>query len=138
MTTPPRFALVPRRRLHPHEETDPARVKRLSEAIREDAMIYNPVIVDEGTRVILDGHHRFHALGELGCRLIPCHLVDYLDPMIRVEGWENGEPLDKHALLEKGLSGELLPVKTTRHRTLRDIPQKATPLAKLRPRRERS
>lgn len=137
MTAPPRFALVQLDRLLPHEEIDPDRVKRLSKEIREDEMIYSPVIVDESTNVILDGHHRFHALRELGCRLAPCHLVDYMDPMIRVEAWEDGRPIDKPLLIKRGLSGDLLPAKTTRHRTLKSLPSKPTPIAHLRPREER-
>lgn len=137
MTAPPRFALVQLDQLRPHEEVDPDRVKRLSEEIREDGTIHSPVIADEATSVILDGHHRYRALRELGCQMVPCHLVDYMDPMIRVEAWDDGRPIDKGALIKRGLSGDLLPAKTTRHRTLKGLPAKPTPLERLRPREDR-
>lgn len=128
-----RFSLVPRRRLRPHEEVDEDAVERLADEIRSDGRIFSPVIVDEGTRVILDGHHRYAALGHLGCELAPCHLVDYNDPTIRVEGWEDGRPMDKHRLIQRAMSGDLYPHKTSRHRTLSGLPDHATPLAHCRP-----
>lgn len=134
MTTPaPRFALTPLHRLRPHERIDPKRVERLSEQIRHDATVRNPVVVDEATHVILDGHHRYHALDRLNCKLVPCHLIDYMDPTVRVERWDNGRPMDKKQLLEHGLEGTLLPAKTTRHRTLNELPPHPTPLKELRP-----
>lgn len=128
-----RFSLVPRQRLRPHEETDAERVKRLADQVREDGALRQPVVVDQGTHVILDGHHRHAALGRLGCRLIPCYLVDYADPTIRVERWEDGRPMDKSEILAHGLSGELLDRKTSRHRTLNELPRRETALAAMRP-----
>jgi hypothetical protein len=128
-----RLALVPRRALRPHEEVDADRVKRLADAIREDGALSDPVVADEGTRVILDGHHRHAALSRLDCRLVPCYLVDYLDPTVQVERWSDGRPMDKREVLQRGLGGDLLPRKTSRHRTLTELPPRATPLAALRP-----
>lgn len=134
MTTPaPRISLIPIHRLRPHEQIDHERVEQLSEQIRNDKTVNQPVVVDEATNVILDGHHRYHALDRLGCTLVPCHLVDYMDPTIRVERWDNGRPMDKKQLLQHGLNGTLLPAKTTRHRTLNDLPPHPTPLKQLRP-----
>lgn len=128
-----RFALVPLRWLRPHEEVDDEDVKRLTDQIVSDGAIYSPVTVDEGTRVILDGHHRYAALSQLGCELAPCHLVDYTDPKIQVERWEDGRPMDKPTLVSRALAGDLYPHKTSRHRSLAALPDRATPLDHCRP-----
>lgn len=127
-----RFALVPRASLRPHEHVDEDRVKRLAGRIREDGALRHPVVVDEGARVILDGHHRHAALGELGCALAPCYLVDYMDPTIQVQRWEDGRPMDKREIVAHALDGDLLPRKTSRHRTLGELPERVTPVHALR------
>ena len=61
------------------------RVRALAEEIRGAGTFYPPVLVDETSRVILDGHHRWHASSLLGLALLPCYAVDYRnDPAIRV------------------------------------------------------
>lgn len=129
----PRFALVPLRGLRPHEETDPKTVAELADRIETDGCLQTPVVVDQGSRVILDGHHRYRALERLGCRLAACHLVDYMDPSIQVDRWDDGRPMDKQALIGHALSGELYPIKTSRHRRLARLPNDPTPLAWLHP-----
>lgn len=128
----PRYTLIGAGRLTPHEQVDEGDVKRLTKEIQDAGTIREPVLVDEATEVILDGHHRFHALRRLDCRLIPCYAVDYLEPTIVVERWETREPMDKHALLRQALAGDRYPIKTSQHRTLFWLPERATPLDRLR------
>lgn len=127
------FTLVPTKHLTPHEHVDEAHVDELAERIRAEGALFKPVVADAGSRVVLDGHHRFAALQQLGCQLIPCHLIDYLDPAIRVEHWDNGAPMDKNELISHALAGDLYPIKTSRHWTLRAMPPRATSLRRLRP-----
>lgn len=132
MTSPaPTFALLRPSVLRPHEHVDDDGVERLSKQLVSDGEIQRPVVVDEATHVILDGHHRFAALQRLGCRLVPCHLVDYNDPAIRVVRWDDGAPMDKRELVARAMAGELYPIKTSRHTTLRRLPNRATPLSVL-------
>ena len=35
----------------------------------------------------MDGHHRFYALKNLGCRFAPAFVIDYYDPHIKIERW---------------------------------------------------
>lgn len=128
----PTYALLATERLFPHEDVDEKAVKRLAAQIQEDEAIHQPVLVDRATNVILDGHHRFTALNGLGCRFVPCYRVDYLEPTIIVERWGSREALDKHELLQQALAGERYPVKTSRHRTLFELPARETALSKLR------
>lgn len=128
-----RYTLVPRAKLRPHEEIDAKHADELAERIRSEGALFQPVVADEASLVILDGHHRFAALETLGCTLIPCHLVDYMDPRIQVERWEDGRPMAKTEIVSHALRGELYGIKTSRHRTLQAMPSVATGLARLRP-----
>lgn len=109
------FALVEAVALLPHEQVEPDRLARLVEAIRRDGCLYEPVLVDRGSLVILDGHHRVQALRALGCRLVPVYLVDYRSPAVRVGAWRAGLPVDKEAVVARGLAGTPYPPRTSRH-----------------------
>jgi hypothetical protein len=67
--------------------------------------------------IILDGHHRYQALLDLGCKRIPVYLVDYFQDAIRVETWPGAivDHITKEEVVEAVLRGKLFPPKTTRH-----------------------
>lgn len=69
-----------------HEDHDPARLSRVREGIREEAVQRNPVIVAAyGSRYfVLDGAHRVRALTELGLRLALVQTIELPD---RAESW---------------------------------------------------
>jgi hypothetical protein len=127
----PQFTLIEADRLTPHERVDDADVKRLSEEIRAEGAMHEPILVDRSTQVILDGHHRYHALQRLGCRLVPSYAVDYLEPTITVERWGSRELMDKQDLLRQALAGERYPIKTSQHSTRFALPPRSTPLSQL-------
>lgn len=113
--------------LHPHEEVAPERVAALADEIRRAGVFYPPVLVDRGTRVILDGHHRWTASSLLGLCMLPCYCVDYLaDPAVRVMSRREGVEVTKDSVLAMGLSGTLYPFKTTRH--MYDLPESLEPI----------
>lgn len=74
-----------------------------------------PIIVDRGTNVILDGHHRFAAADKFGLGLIPAILVDYPVSEISVSSWRSGIEIGSHDVIKAGVRGRLLPSKTSRH-----------------------
>lgn len=82
-----KLRLLPTEQLHPHEETIPRYLKELTEQISSDTVVKHPLIVEDKTFIILDGMHRFAALTDLACKLIPVALVDYENPRITVERW---------------------------------------------------
>ncbi len=82
-----KLRLLPAEQLHPHEETIPRYLKELTEQINTDTVVKHPLIVEDKGFTILDGMHRFAALTDLGCNLIPVALVDYSNPRITVERW---------------------------------------------------
>jgi len=73
--------------LYLHEEIVESHLRKLKEIISRDGVLSNPVVVDRGSLVVLDGTHRVRCLEELGCRLITAVMVDYFDPMIRLRNW---------------------------------------------------
>lgn len=101
--------------LRPHERIIPPYLGLLTREIAGDGVLKYAIVIDAGTRTILDGHHRCHALRRLGCALIPAVAVDYSDPGIRVGAWRRGEVVSKEDVLRAGLNGVLLPPKTSRH-----------------------
>lgn len=101
--------------LKPHEEICPVHLQKLSGQIKKDECVKDPIIVDGETMVILDGHHRYNALKSMSCKFCPCCLVDYQSDEIGVACWRDGEKVSKDEVLAAGLSGKLLPQKTSRH-----------------------
>jgi hypothetical protein len=73
--------------LKPHEEVIENVVAKLTEEIRAEAVVKDPLIVDQENYVILDGMHRFSSLERLGCRFAPCCLLDYMSPLVGVGAW---------------------------------------------------
>lgn len=102
--------------LKPHERIIDCHLAKLTAQIEKDGFISEPVIVDRNTIVILDGHHRFNVLKNLGLKFCPVCLVDYLnDEMVTVDCWRKGERITKSEVLSAGLTGKLLDPKTSRH-----------------------
>jgi ParB-like chromosome segregation protein Spo0J len=122
------FELIAPRQLVPHEEVDAERVERLADEIRNAGTFYPPVLVDRATRVILDGHHRWHASSRLGLALLPCYTVSYFDdPTIRVMSRRPEIDVTKHSVIDTALAGRIYPHKTTRH--MYDLPEWIEPVA---------
>jgi ParB-like chromosome segregation protein Spo0J len=119
--------LLDPRELRAHEDVDPARVASLVEEIRAAGAFYPPVLVDDKTRVILDGHHRWRAATALGFRVLPCYCVDYLnDVVIRVMSRRPDIEVSKAGVIATALSGRVYPLKTTRH--MYDLPESLEPI----------
>lgn len=83
--------------LKPHEETVPADLHGIVNALKRDPILRHPVVADTATGAVLDGNHRLAALSELGCNTIPTALIDYQNPLVKVDRWFRvitGENLD--------------------------------------------
>jgi len=90
------IALAPINKLSLHEETISRLVDEIFSSIIRDKIIKNPVIVDKGSFVVLDGMHRVEAARKAGCLRMPVCLLDYFNPLIKVGVWYrafNGENL---------------------------------------------
>lgn len=119
--------------LHPHEQVEDDRTAGIAEALRADGFIEEPIVAEQEHRVILDGHHRYHALLALGCRRIPAYLVDYESEDIQVTLWEGASlnAITKEDVLRAGLEGKPLPPKTSRHLFEMEMPVRKVALDEL-------
>ena len=71
-----------------HEEIIPSSLQMLSEQIKNDNCLKNPVVVDDKTLTVLDGSHRYVALKDvLGVSYIPICAIDYDSPLVKVGVW---------------------------------------------------
>lgn len=103
------------KKLRAHENVEETRLKNLIEEIRKDGCIKKAIAADLNTFIIIDGHHRTKALTELGCKNIPVVFVDYFSPVLKVVSWKSNSLFPKEMVIKAGLSGNLLPPKTTKH-----------------------
>ena len=101
--------------LKQHEEIRPEYLEALKNEILSDGILKMPICIDRKTYIILDGHHRLHALKRIGCRKIPVVMVEYQSPEIKVIPWREGEMITKERIIDTALSGKRMPSKTSKH-----------------------
>ena len=78
----------------------------------ESYYIISSIVCCHETLLVIDGHHRYFALKELGFKKVPVTLIDYKSDSIRT-GIMN--PLDKKFIVDVGKSSTLLEPKSTEH-----------------------
>ena len=90
-------------------------MEELKNEILSDGILKMPIAVDKKTYIILDGHHRLHALRRIGCKRIPCILFDYQSPEIEVLPQREGETVTQGLVIKTALAGRRMPPKTSKH-----------------------
>ena len=93
-------------------------MEELKNEILSDGVLKMPIAVDKATYIILDGHHRLHALRKIGCKRIPVILFDYRSPEIEVLPHREGEIVTKEMIIQTALAGRRMPPKTSKHMIL--------------------
>ena len=119
----PGIALLRIDELMPHERASPLYLELLKREILRDGMLKYPIVADEETHVILDGMHRWLALKSLGYTYIPTILVTaFQRSAIRVGKRrihryqvDFDEDITIDRVIATGLSGKLMPPRSTRH-----------------------
>jgi len=101
--------------LKEHEQIRPEYLEQLKDEILSDGILKMPIAVDKTTYIILDGHHRLHALKKIGCKRIPVILFDYQSPEIEVVPHRDGESVTKEMVIQTALAGRRMPPKTSKH-----------------------
>jgi len=109
------ICLIDLEALKEHEEIRPDYLEELKNEILFDGILKMPIAVDKNTFIILDGHHRLHALKKIGCKRIPVILFDYQSPEIEVLPHREGETVTKEMIIETALTGGRMPPKTSKH-----------------------
>ncbi len=104
------------KKIRQHEDVDEDHLKELKDKISSERFFKEPIVIDENTLIVLDGHHRLNSCKQLGLKKIPCLLVDYEnDNKIKVVGRRKNIPISKKIVVAMGLSGKVFPKKTTKH-----------------------
>ena len=114
--------LVPVEWLKPHEEIKPKNRDKLLEMTKRWGGFTKPLIVDEQTGAILDGHHRHSVALILGLKCAPAICIEYLtNDLVTVDVWPGcgRTQLTKEEVIQMSLSDDVFPPKTSRH-TLAD------------------
>jgi ParB-like nuclease domain len=79
--------VIPISQLRPHEQTVARLSEDLTKAILKDGVQRDPIVVDQGSGIVLDGMHRLESLREIGARSAVAYLVDYADPRVKLYRW---------------------------------------------------
>ena len=86
----------------PHEEIIPRELERVKDSLKNDGELRYPIVVAKGYYVLLDGHHRWSALLEMGYSQAPCILFDYFnDKAIMVDTWYPRVQIDFEIMIEQ-------------------------------------
>jgi hypothetical protein len=89
----PDLRIVPVTRLVLHEESDPARVARIQERLKDEKILGNPPIVGQvrgsNRLIVLDGANRVSAIDAMGIGFIMVQVVPYDDPAVRLTRWHH-------------------------------------------------
>ncbi len=121
--------------LKPHEEIHEKKVDELYKMTLKWGGYTKPLLVDNNSGTILDGHHRYEVGKMLSLKYLPAILTDYLiDERIKVTTWPNSEEKDinKEDVIKMALSGDLFPPKTSRHQISEYLPPIMVKLEDLR------
>jgi L-serine kinase (ADP) len=126
-----RHVLLNKTKILPHEHVVKDRLKTLVEYIRtlDPYAILPAIIVCNKTNVIIDGHHRYYALLEIGFSDIPVVLINYDSELIIPE---LDKSISKKDIIDAGVSGRLLEPKSSFHHIV-DIYGKPHPLILISP-----
>ena len=126
-----RYAMVDKGDILPHEFVVKDRLKKLVEYMYtlKPYAILPAILVCRETNVIIDGHHRYYALIEMGLSEIPVIFIHYDSELIipDLDG-----VISKEEILNAGLSGNLLEPKSSFHHII-DVNDKPHPLILISP-----
>ena len=102
--------------IFPHEKVIEDRKNALKTYLLsyKEYCIIPSIICCSKSKMIIDGHHRYNTLKELGVNNIPVTLIDYLDSSIRTNKLKKMQ-LSKKDLIENSLQNILYEPKSSVH-----------------------
>jgi len=128
----PTYQLLSINTINQHEQIDLAHLDFIRDKIVKKNAFTEPVIVDQKTKVLLDGHHRLNSLIELGYSKVPVLLVDYLDnSQVHLASRRKQIKITKEKVIASALAHQLFPAKTTKHSIRGRLKGMNIPLKKL-------
>jgi hypothetical protein len=117
---PATIALVPLALILPTEHHYPAHAQALAADMRRQRLWHVPIVVDQDSHAVMDGHHRLAAAHLLGLAVAPCLRLDYAQ--VSVTATRDGYRVDPDEIVRRALTAEPYPPKTTRHAFARPLP----------------
>ncbi|WBA57171.1 ParB N-terminal domain-containing protein [Providencia sp. 21OH12SH02B-Prov] len=97
------------------EEHIPERVEWLIEKIKAEALWRVPLLLEENSYAIMDGHHRFEVAKKLGLRRVPAVMLNYNLPSVQVISWREDFVINKSIVQSYIKDKKVFPHKTTKH-----------------------
>ena len=100
--------------LFPHEQViaDKKEILKTNLKYKDDSVIISSIIICSESKMIIDGHHRYFALKELGLEKIPVTMINYFSDKIITD---KNDSLMKYDIIENALNGKLYEPKSTKH-----------------------
>lgn len=109
-------------KLIPHEQFREDHVSEVLSWFKTDGYQLRPIAVYDLSKhnqserfLILDGHHRTEAARRLNLKCVMGNIVDYFDPRIIVDNWNDKRRYSKEDVIRIAINGEKLPPKSTKH-----------------------
>jgi hypothetical protein len=100
--------------VRPTEESDTELVEELLNEVSLTGVWTRPILVDDRSFAVMDGHARLAAAQRLGLRVIPAVLLSYDDPRVRLDSRRGGR-VDAAEIRDRATTGRLFPRRTVRH-----------------------
>ena len=106
--------LVDPKLIFPHENVIDEKTSLLIDYLKSfnDSVVVSSILCCSKTMVIIDGHHRFFALKNLGFKKIPVTKIDYFSNDIKTDFVEKHS---KQEIVDCGLKKEYMDPKSTNH-----------------------
>ena len=98
----------------PHEKVllDKKEVLKGNLKYKDDQLIISTILICSESNMIIDGHHRYTALKELGFKKAPVTLVNYFTDKIITD---ESDSFSKNEIISNSKKGKLYEPKSTRH-----------------------
>lgn len=100
--------------LYPHEKVVDSRLSSFIGYLKslDGELFISSLIVCYKTNVLIDGHHRYHALKYFGIKKVPVTYIDYGNVNVRAY-FDNR--ISKETIIKKALNNDLLLPKSSKH-----------------------
>ena len=100
--------------LSPHEKVilDKKEILKTNLKYKDDYVIISSIIICHESKIIIDGHHRYFALKELGIKKIPVTMINYFSDKIITD---KNDSIMKYDIIDNAIKGNLYEPKSTNH-----------------------
>ena len=112
---------VPKGCIYIHEKFVPERVDKLYEYVKvsgPSAILPSIIVCRHSSRLymVVDGHHRFEVMKQLGYSNIPVTIIDYMNDSIVIHPeWKDNSVSVKMDIMAKSFKNEVMSPKSTKH-----------------------